>query len=72
MRQLFARRYKTRYYKLEFGKSVVDHGANANKAVTPLGRTGMREGIGLIAAFLASDEARWLTGEIIFSSGGLR
>ncbi len=45
--------------------------ANAIKALTPLGRTGMPEDIGLIAAFLASDEARWLTGEIIFGSGGL-
>jgi NAD(P)-dependent dehydrogenase (short-subunit alcohol dehydrogenase family) len=33
--------------------------------------TGMPEDTGLIAAFLASDEARWLTGEIIFGSGGL-
>jgi 3-oxoacyl-[acyl-carrier protein] reductase len=46
--------------------------ANAVKAQTPLGRTGVPEDIGLIAAFLASDEARWLTGEIIFGSGGLR
>ena len=46
--------------------------ANAIKAQTPLGRTGMPEDIGVIAAFLASDEARWLTGEIIFGSGGLR
>src|SRR2546430_8097570 len=45
--------------------------ANAIKALTPLGRTGMPEDIGLIAAFLASDEARWLTGEIIFGSGAL-
>jgi len=45
--------------------------ANAMKALTPLGRTGMPEDIGLIAAFLASDEARWLSGEIIFASGGL-
>jgi NAD(P)-dependent dehydrogenase (short-subunit alcohol dehydrogenase family) len=29
-------------------------------AITPLGRTGVPEDIGLIAAFLASDEARWL------------
>ena len=42
------------------------------RAITPLGRTGLPEDIGLIAAFLASDEARWLTGEIIFGSGGLR
>jgi 3-oxoacyl-[acyl-carrier protein] reductase len=46
--------------------------ANTMKTLTPLGRTGMPEDIGLIAAFLASDEARWLTGEIIFGSGGLR
>lgn len=46
--------------------------ANAMKTVTPLGRTGMPEDIGLIAAFLASDESRWLTGEIILGSGGLR
>jgi 3-oxoacyl-[acyl-carrier protein] reductase len=46
--------------------------ATAIKAITPLGRTGIPEDIGLIAAFLASDEARWLTGEIIFGSGGLR
>jgi 3-oxoacyl-[acyl-carrier protein] reductase len=46
--------------------------ANEIKALTPLGRTGVPEDIGLIAAFLASDEARWLTGEIIFGSGGLR
>jgi 3-oxoacyl-[acyl-carrier protein] reductase len=46
--------------------------ANAMKTLTPVGRTGMPEDIGLIAAFLASDESRWLTGEIIFGSGGLR
>jgi 3-oxoacyl-[acyl-carrier protein] reductase len=46
--------------------------ANAVKGQTPLGRTGVPEDIGLIAAFLASDEARWLTGEISFGSGGLR
>jgi 3-oxoacyl-[acyl-carrier protein] reductase len=46
--------------------------ANTMKPLTPLGRIGMPEDIGLIAAFLASDEARWLTGEIIYGSGGLR
>src|SRR5437879_7754158 len=34
-----------------------DQVANAIKALTPLGRTGMPGDIGLIAAFLASDEA---------------
>ena len=52
--------------------SSYDQVANAIKALTPLGRTGMPGDIGVIAAFLASDEARWLTGEIIVGSGGLR
>src|ERR1700737_1698629 len=46
--------------------------ANAIRALTPLGRTGLPEDIGLIAPFLASDEPRWFAGEIIFGSGGLR
>jgi 3-oxoacyl-[acyl-carrier protein] reductase len=46
--------------------------ATATAARTPLGRIGQPEDIGLVAAFLASDESRWLTGEIIFASGGLR
>jgi 3-oxoacyl-[acyl-carrier protein] reductase len=49
-----------------------DQVASAIKALTSLGRTGMPGDIGVIAAFLASDEARWLTGEIIVGSGGLR
>jgi 3-oxoacyl-[acyl-carrier protein] reductase len=52
--------------------SSYDQVAKAMQALTPLGRTGMPGDIGLIAAFLASDEARWLTGEIIVGSGGLR
>src|ERR1700721_590768 len=53
-------------------RDTYEEGAPAIKAITPLGRTGMPEDIGLIAAFLASDEARWLTGEIIFGGGGPR
>jgi 3-oxoacyl-[acyl-carrier protein] reductase len=41
-------------------------------AQTPLGRTGVPDDIGLAAVFLASDEARWITGESIRVSGGLR
>ena len=41
-------------------------------AMTPLGRIGQPSDIGRIAVFLASDEANWLTGEIILASGGLR
>jgi 3-oxoacyl-[acyl-carrier protein] reductase len=41
-------------------------------AMTPLSRIGMPEDIAKVVAFLASDDARWLTGEIILASGGLR
>ncbi|PLR33325.1 oxidoreductase [Chimaeribacter californicus] len=40
--------------------------------LTPLGRGGKPEDIADIAAFLASDDARWLTGERLVASGGLR
>jgi 3-oxoacyl-[acyl-carrier protein] reductase len=39
-------------------------------AETPLGRAGRPEDIAAPVAFLASDEARWITGETIFVSGG--
>jgi 3-oxoacyl-[acyl-carrier protein] reductase len=39
-------------------------------AGTPLGRAGTPEDIAPAVAFLASDEARWITGETIFVSGG--
>ncbi|KXV47874.1 oxidoreductase [Gluconobacter albidus] len=39
---------------------------------TPLGRSGQVQDIAPLAVFLASDEARWLTGETLIASGGLR
>ena len=41
-------------------------------ADTPLGRLGQPEDIARVAVFLASDNARWLTGERITASGGMR
>ncbi|HEY1848260.1 MAG TPA: glucose 1-dehydrogenase [Opitutaceae bacterium] len=41
-------------------------------AQTPLGRTGRTEDIAAIAVFLASEDARWLTGEQLLASGGVR
>ncbi len=40
-------------------------------ANTPLGRVGQPSDIAAVAVLLASDEARWLTGELLFASGGL-
>ena len=37
---------------------------------TPLGRTGQPDDIASVAVFLASDDARWVTGEILTVSGG--
>ncbi|MEE7504414.1 glucose 1-dehydrogenase [Methylobacterium mesophilicum] len=41
-------------------------------AQTPLGRAGQPDDIATVVAFLASDDARWLTGEKITASGGIR
>jgi 3-oxoacyl-[acyl-carrier protein] reductase len=38
---------------------------------TPLGRIGQPDDIAPVAVFLASDDARWVTGEILAVSGGL-
>ncbi len=39
---------------------------------TPLGRVGLPNDIAPIAVFLASDDGRWVNGETILASGGLR
>jgi 3-oxoacyl-[acyl-carrier protein] reductase len=47
----------------EWQQSLIDN--------TPLGRLGKPEDIADVVAFLASDDARWITGEIISANGGL-
>ena len=37
---------------------------------TPLGRVGRPEDIADVIVFLASDQARWLTGQLIYVGGG--
>lgn len=37
---------------------------------TPLGRLGYSEDIADVITFLASEQARWLTGQLIYASGG--
>ena len=39
---------------------------------TPLGRVGQPHDIATVAAFLASEDAAWITGQSITASGGLR
>ncbi|UXY30476.1 SDR family oxidoreductase [Streptomyces sp. HUAS TT20] len=40
-------------------------------ASTPLGRLGTPEEFGELVAFLASDRARWITGQVVLADGGL-
>jgi len=40
------------------------------EAQTPLGRIGQPQDIGKVAAFLASEDAGWITGEVLMVSGG--
>jgi 3-oxoacyl-[acyl-carrier protein] reductase len=46
--------------------------ANGFIAQTPLGRAGQVDDIASVATFLASEDSKWLTGEHIIASGGLR
>lgn len=39
---------------------------------TPLGRFGQPSDIAPVAVFLASEQSRWITGEVLLASGGLR
>lgn len=43
-----------------------------NEGQTPLGRIGQVHDIAPIVSYLASDDAGWVTGEIILGSGGMR
>ena len=41
-------------------------------AQTPLGRAGQPDDIARVVAFLASEDAGWVTGEVVKASGGIR
>lgn len=49
--------------------SAIEQEAVAN---TPLGRIGQPEDIADVAVFLASEQARWVTGQLIYVGGGHR
>ncbi len=42
------------------------------RSQTPLGRVGQVDDIAPIVTFLATDDARWVTGELVLASGGMR
>jgi 3-oxoacyl-[acyl-carrier protein] reductase len=45
---------------------------NQVEASTPLGRIGQPDDIAPAAVFLASDDSAWMTGELIYITGGMR
>lgn len=54
-------------------KRLVENEATlrASEAMHPLGRVGQPEDVAALAAFLASSEAGWITGQVIAVDGGL-
>jgi 3-oxoacyl-[acyl-carrier protein] reductase len=40
--------------------------------ITPLGRLGQPDDVATVVAFLASDDARWVTGSLLQVAGGMR
>ncbi|HEV8592416.1 MAG TPA: glucose 1-dehydrogenase [Pyrinomonadaceae bacterium] len=54
------------------GGFLKDEFVDSFVAQTPLGRVGQPEDIASVAAFLASDDSAWLSGEQLIASGGLR
>ena len=46
--------------------------ANGALATTPLGRLGTPQDIADVVTFIASDDARWVTGSLLQAGGGLR
>jgi 3-oxoacyl-[acyl-carrier protein] reductase len=56
-------------------KSAGFEGSDFEKGMvqnTPLGRIGQPDDIGSVVAFLASDDARWITGSLLQAAGGMR
>ena len=58
------------------GTRAMGYAGSAQEAAaittTPLGRTGRPDDYGPVVTFLASDDARWITGEVLLVSGGQR
>jgi len=61
--------WQNRYFSAAQGKSEAQYLADM-KAKIPLGRPGLTEDIAKAAAFLASDQAAYITGEAMNVSGG--
>ena len=59
------------FIETDMTKDLPEQARNQAKAITPLARLGETADIGGVAAFLASDEASYITGAVIPVDGGL-
>ena len=59
------------YVETDIYRSVPEEAKNALLKMTPLGRTAQPEEIGYAVAFLASDQAGYITGQVLSVDGGL-
>jgi NAD(P)-dependent dehydrogenase (short-subunit alcohol dehydrogenase family) len=57
--------------KTDFAKALYESGEEAVAAMVPLKRLGVPDDIAPAAVFLASDAARWVTGEVLVVDGGM-
>jgi 3-oxoacyl-[acyl-carrier protein] reductase len=58
--------------KTRFSEKLYDGREDDVAAAYPLKRLGAPEDIGSLVAFLLSDEASWITGEMVIADGGLQ
>jgi 3-oxoacyl-[acyl-carrier protein] reductase len=59
------------FIETDMTAAVPEKAAQAMKAMIPLGRSGQPEDVADVAAFLCSDAARYLTGQVLNVSGGM-
>ena len=59
------------FIETEMTKTIPEKVAEAMKGMIPMGRPGQPEDVADVVAFLCSDAARYLTGQVLSISGGL-
>jgi NAD(P)-dependent dehydrogenase (short-subunit alcohol dehydrogenase family) len=54
------------------GDRQIGLGRQETPPATPLGRVGQTDDVATAAAFFASNDSKWITGETLLIAGGLR
>ncbi|MFZ5587013.1 MAG: 3-oxoacyl-[acyl-carrier-protein] reductase [Thermodesulfobacteriota bacterium] len=59
------------FIETDMTKAIPEKAAEMMRAMIPLGRTGQPEDVADVVAFLCSDAARYLTGQVLHVGGGM-